>query len=277
MTALLVDARNALYRAIYAVKADRRHAVKYHYVVALLRQFVGWIREYNPESIHVFWDAPRSTVWRRKILDSYKDRSTSTYVEDISQDLKDSTEAATELFKYLNIRQYSRKQMEADDLIYAAAILRHPKKSIIISTDSDMTQIPFMFNSCVVYDPSKMIEVEIPRHHPAMMKSIVGDKADCIDGYYGIGPKKGAALVENVVALQQFLDIKGRDTYHRNLLLTDLSYCPRIMANKLYVQRVMAEPVLFDKVGISDTTRKYKILGLDIEYANIIPPFTKLK
>ena len=274
--ALLIDARNVLYRAIYAVRADRRHDIKYHYLVVLLRQFASWIRDHDPTSVHVFWDAPRATVWRRAALKTYKDRSNSQYVEDISEDLATTTEAATELFQFLNIRQYSRKQMEADDLIYAAATVLHPQKSIIISTDSDLLQIPFMFNSASVFDPRKSEFAAIPDHHPAMMKSIVGDKSDAIDGYYGIGPKKGTMLLENPNHLQEFLDFKGREIYHRNLLLTDLSLCPRLLANKLYVQRTIAEPVVFDKSKIAELIKKHKLLGLDSEYVNIIPLFSKL-
>jgi len=273
---LLIDARNVLYRAIYAVRADRQHEIKYHYIVALLRQFANWIRTHNPTSVHVFWDAPRETVWRRAALNTYKNRSSNNFIEDISEDLARTTEIATELFQYLNVRQYSRKQMEADDLIYAAAVNLHPNKSIIISTDSDLLQVPFVLNSCSVYDPRKMEFSKVPDHHPAMMKSIVGDKTDVIDGYYGIGPKKGALLLENPRHLQEFLNLKGRDIYHRNLLLTDLSLCPKILANRLYVQKVMAQDVIFDKSKIAELILKYKILGLDSEYANLIPPFNKL-
>ncbi len=274
--ALFVDARNVLYRAIYAARSDRQYAVKYHYVVILLRQFVNWMRIHKPSSVHVFWDAPRNTIWRRAALATYKDRSNSQYVEDISEDLAITTTVATELFQSLNVRQYARKQMEADDLIYAAATVIHPQKAIIISTDSDLLQIPFLFNSISVFDPKSSDFAPIPSHHPALMKSIVGDKSDAIDGYYGIGPKKGTMLLENPQHLQEFLDLKGRDIYHRNLLLTDLSLCPRLLANKLYIQRIMAENVTFNKQKVAELIKKYKILGLDSEYANIIPPFSKL-
>jgi len=273
---ILVDARNVLYRAIYAARITNQYDVKYHYLVILLRQFVNWMGKFKPTSVHVFWDAPRDTVWRRTVLKTYKNRQQSQYVDDISEDLALTTAAAMELFKYLNIRQYIRKQMEADDLIYAAATMLHPYKSIIISTDSDMMQIPFTFNSSSVYDPRKAVEVPIPKYHPALMKSIIGDKADSVDGYYGIGPKKGIMLLENPHHLQEFLELKGRNIYHRNLLLTDLSLCPRLLANKIYIQKTMAESVSFDKGMILETVKKYKLLGLDSEYANLIPPFSKL-
>lgn len=274
--ALLIDARNALYRAIYAVKADRRHKVKYHYFVALLRQITSWINIYKPESIHIFWDAPRRTVWRRKILESYKDRSDNQYIEDISEELAKTTAVAKAMFPNLNVRQYDKKAMEADDLVYAAVCMLHPQKTVIVSTDGDMTQIPFNYDSCVVYHPSKHQELETPDINPAIQKAIVGDKSDSILGYYGIGPKKSAAMINDRRALNDFLDSNGRKIYHTNLLLIDLSLNPKLMHNKLYVQKKLAEDVCYDEKAIKELMIKYKVNGLMQEFSDLIPPFKTL-
>lgn len=273
---VFIDAKNLLYRAIYATKFDNRYEVKYHAVVIFLRQLVGILNKIHPTSMHIFWDAPRETVWRKKILPTYKNRDNSNYVEDISQDLKTCTEVANELFKCINLRQYYRDAMESDDLIYAATTVVHPDKSVIISSDSDLTQIPFVFDSSCVFDPKDLTPVPRPKLSPVMMKSVVGDKSDHIPGYYGIGPKKGAMLVENINHLIEYIDFKGHEVYYRNLLLTDLSLCPKLLANKVYIQRVMSSSVSFDKDQIAKLITKHKIIGLDSEYANIIPCFQKL-
>jgi len=273
---LLVDARNALYRAIYAVKADRRHNVKYHYFTIFMRQLNRWMNTFRPCSVHVFWDAPRNTVWRRKGLETYKDRSTSQYVEDISEDLKMTTEVAQEFFAAMNVRQYSRRCMEADDLIYAAITVLHPERTVIVSSDSDMIQIPFTFSSCTVYDPSKKEEMEVPVTNPVWQKALTGDNADSIDGYYGIGPKKSAVLLEDHKELRQFLEAKGPQIFYRNLLLIDLSLCPRLLHNKVYVQRRLAEPVIFCARTIKDLIMKHKVNGLLQEYNDLVLPFRKL-
>ncbi len=275
-TALLVDARNVLYRAVYASQVDNKYEIKYHCLVIFLRQFAGWLTKFNPDSLHVFWDAPRITVWRKKLLESYKNRSSSNYILNLAELLSVNTTVAMNLFKHLNVRQYERETMEADDLIYAAANVLHPKNTIIVSTDSDLTQIPFMISSSKVYDPHKMKIVDTPTHHPAYLKAIAGDKADCIKGYPGIGPKKGELLLENPSKLQQFLDINGRDVYHRNLLITDLSLNPKIHANKLYVQRILGTMVNYDKNRIRDLIKEHKLIGMDIEYADLVSPFLKL-
>jgi len=274
--ALFIDARNALYRAIYAVKADRRHTIKYHYFVIFLRQLTSWMNKYRPESVHIFWDAPRHTVWRRMVLETYKDRSTSTYVEDISEDLARTTQVAKAFFKVMGVRQYSRKQMEADDLIYAATLVRHPHQSVIISTDSDMVQIPFWFSSSKVYDPKKQEEMAVPVNNPIMQKALVGDKADSIDGYYGIGPVKSTAILENG-GLQEFIETHGRRLFQRNMLLIDLSLCPRLLANRIYIQKVMSRKVNYVKGEVDRLINKYKVVGFQSEYTDLTIPFMNLE
>ena len=55
---LIIDAKNALYRSIFATKNNTKYAVKYHYFVIFLRQLSSWIRRYDPVSVNIFWDAP---------------------------------------------------------------------------------------------------------------------------------------------------------------------------------------------------------------------------
>jgi len=285
MSHLLIDARNAVYRSIFAIKArQNREKLRTgkaptqhdHYFTVFMRQLVKLIRQYNPDSLHIFWDAPRSTVWRRKILKTYKDRSGSSYTEDISEDLATLTNVSQEFFSVLGVRQYSRKTMEADDLIYAAISVLHPEKTIISSSDSDMIQIPFTYNSSTQYDPGKGKEVVVPIISPVWQKALVGDKADHIDGYYGIGPKKSAALLENRSEFQQYLKVKGARIFYRNLLLIDLSLCPKVLPNQVYVHKRLSESVNFCKDTINKLIMEHKVNGLFQEWHDLIPPFKSL-
>ena len=269
---LLIDGRNILYRAVYAHHSERNHEVKYHCLVIYLRQIVNWINQFNPTAVSVFWDAPRITVWRKRLLTTYKNRASSQYVLNLGELLAENGAIVKEALSILNVRQYERPQMEADDLIYAASCVLHPKSTIIVSTDSDLIQIPYMISTASVYDPQKARIVNVPKHHPAYVKALSGDKADSIDGYKGIGPKKCDALLDSHEKLQVFLEDRGRETYHRNLLLTDLSLNPRLHVNKLYVQRVLGTSVCYDKDKMTELIRKYKIVGMDSQYANLVHP-----
>jgi len=271
--ALLIDARNALYRSIYAVRADHRPGPKYHYFTIFLRQLSKWIRTLDPSSIHVFWDAPRETTWRRMILPTYKDRSSSNFVEGIAEDLAMTTNVAKMFFPHMGVRQYERKQMEADDLIYTAVSILHPQRSIIVSTDSDMMQIPYRFNSCSVFDPTEMQMVPVPTVNPVYLKSLVGDNADSIKGYYGIGPKKGQALLEDQNGLHEFLKTKGAKTFHLNMLLIDLSLCPRLLSNTIYMHKKLVQPISFSVDEINKLTMTHKVNGIPQEFSDLIFPF----
>lgn len=276
--AILVDAKNALYRVVHAHRANNRdYEVKYHQIVLLLKQFSQLIIKYHPSSFHVFWDAPRETVWRRSILQTYKDRQGGEKHEEVSCDIKKLTKIAIRLFSNMNIRQYYRDKMESDDLIYAAVTILHPGKSIVVSTDGDMMQIPFLYSSATVYNPIKMQEAKLPKHNPVFTKSLIGDKSDIIDGYRGIGPKKCEALLDDQRKLQEFLDREGREIYVRNLSLIDLSVCPNLLDNKTYIQRNMAKPVKYDRQEVLNMISKYKLIGLDIELNNIMPHFMNLR
>jgi 5'-3' exonuclease len=275
-TAMFVDVRNAMYRAVYAQKqnlAKRKSA--YHGVYYLLRFIVEWTEVIKPTSIHIFWDAPRSEVWRRKLYSEYKARPNSYYM-DISKDLAEISVVAEELFQYLNFRQYSRKAMEADDLIYAAAAVRHPGRNVIVSTDSDLTQIPFYFNSCVIYNPQEKVFAETPARNPALEKAVIGDKSDNIKGYQGIGPKKGGVILESYGRLSEFCAERGWDSLRLNLLLTDLSLNPKLYNNKVYAMKVLGQDVAFDKSQIIEVIRKHKITGIETNFSELIYPFQSL-
>lgn len=282
--ALFIDSKNAMYRAIYAIKSQQERARlkgntanTSHSVVALLKQITSWIREFKPTSVHLFYDAPRDSVWRRQISGTYKDRSNNTYVEDISKDLSECITISKELFQHLNVRQYSKSSMEADDLIFAAATMRHPKKTIIISTDSDMLQIPYLYNSCQVYNPSLDKIVEVPSMNPAITKALIGDKSDNIKGYHGIGPKKGEVILEDNTKLNDFFEFKGKSTFKTNLILTDLMLNPSLLNNKMYILKESGSKINYNKKSIIDLSNKYNIFAIQSQFSELIFPFEKLK
>lgn len=277
-TALLVDAKNALYRSIYAVRANatRRPDIKKHYFTAVLEQMRGWLNNMRPSSVHIFWDAPRETVWRRTVLPTYKDREKSTYVVDISEDLAATSVVAKAFFEKMGVRQYERKTMEADDLIYTAVSVMHPAKTVIVSSDSDMLQMPYRFNSCSVFNPENHCISPVPTTHPVYLKSIKGDVGDNIKGYYGIGPVKGTAMVENKQEMYEYFKIKGKEIFKRNLVLIDLSLCPFLPSNTLYVHKKLAEPVQFVRDELSQMIITHKVHGLLQDFTDLVLPFKNL-
>jgi 5'-3' exonuclease len=61
---LLIDGRNLLYRAIYANLANKSRG-KHHFVVMM--RFMRQLLELDPSAVMIFWDAPKNTLWRKKL------------------------------------------------------------------------------------------------------------------------------------------------------------------------------------------------------------------
>lgn len=271
---LLIDGRNCAYRAIYANQTPY-NGVRYHSLVVILRFMRTWLDKHQPSSIHIFWDAPRQTIWRCRLLETYKCRPVNAH-RDIKEELARTQDAAQIIFKDMNVRQYQCEAMEADDLIYAASRLLYPQDIIIISSDRDFLQIPYFMRNVKVYEPRQNRFLDTPKVNPIYQKALMGDKADCVDGYNLIGPVKSAALAESLDRVEEFLRNNGRAKFYRNLMLIDLALCPRLLANQAYVSKIMQTKLNYNRESILWAATEHKINGLLQEYERIILPFKRL-
>lgn len=281
--ALFIDGKNTAYRAIYAGRpqtrgdgAGRPVSRTQHPFVIWMRFARTWLDRFKPSSIHVFWDCPRANVWRRKILPTYKDRDSDGHTNDIANDLHDLEQTALAFLPHINTHVYYRETQEADDLIYAACRVFTPGKVIVISSDSDMLQLPWHMPHVTCYEP-RLNKIQEPAQvDPVMQKALMGDGTDNIDGYRGIGEVKSADLLRDRKALAEFLRVRGDKIYKTNLALIDLSLNPHRLGNELYVQRIMAEDPVFDNGMIQSTILGCKIMGLMQDYSRTILPFKSL-
>lgn len=270
---LFIDGKNTAYRAIYA---NNQRAKRHNLVVAL--HFISqWLEKFKPESVHVFWDAPRETLWRRQVLPTYKDRDTKPNPDrDIKEELAEFQGAAAHFLPLVAVRQYSKKRQEADDLIYAACRAIYPQPATIISSDGDFAQVPYFMPNIKLFDPQKKDFAEKSKVNPVVRKALMGDESDKVDGYDQIGPVKSAAIAEDIVKTTRFLGTVDRNVFIQNMLLVDLSLSPFLLANQMYVGKVMSDPVSFDKSGAMAAIGKYGLVGLLEEYHRIVTPFKAL-
>lgn len=281
---LMVDARNCMYRACYASQAERerqlasgmRTTPQKHPLIIMLRLIGSWIRTYKPRQVQVFWDAPRETVWRRAIMPTYKDRDDSEHVLKLKDDLVRTQRAAMECFNHLKVVQFYKNKMEADDLIYAACKIQCHLPIVIFSSDSDMLQIPYAFQNVRIFNPDKRAEVPSPNYNLALQKALMGDTSDKIPGYYGLGPKKSAVLLDDFTKLESYLCEHGRGTYLRNLLLIDLGVCPYVLKNQIYVTKVLATPPRFDRDQLFAAQQEHRVTGMLNELAEEIALFSRI-
>ena len=269
---LLVDARNLMYRAIFANK--RAHSPQHAFTV-MLRFMCEWLDKFKPSAVHMFWDSEKAYLWRRRILPTYKQR-VKEYEVDIRQDLVATQAAARALLPSMGVRQFYKRGMEADDLIFAACKTLSPQPVIIVSSDADYQQAVFNMPHVRWYNPMEKTLYDKPEFDPAIQKALAGDRSDNVEGYYNIGPVKGAKMAASLDERWQFLREAGVSIYIRNLLLIDLSLCPDLLKNLLYVQCELLKPVLFDKHILFRQAKEYKVSGFVTEFDRLAIRFKHL-
>ena len=278
---LLVDGRNLLYRAIFAnLKNNYSSHPKYHDFVVMARFMRDWLNNLKPSAFYVFWDAPKSTLWRRKIYPEYKIRHENAYFDQIKDTLVLSQEASRAILSYMGVKQFFKKEMEADDLIYSACRVLSPQQLIIISSDHDYEQLVFRHSNISLYNPmadgSRGDFIPKPEFDPVIAKALAGDSSDNVAGYQGIGKVRSKRLASSLVDRVAFLKEKGAGVFLRNMMLIDLSLNPHVLKNDFYVCSVLSLPVVFDGDRIHAEAQKFRVAGLVTEWANLIGPFKAL-
>jgi 5'-3' exonuclease len=273
---VLIDGKNCIYRAVYAGYNDPRHKKEQRdYFIILSRFLHKYLTTFEPRSFHVFWDEDSHRIWRCRILPTYKvgrDRESEIDVE-----VDRLTKISKEMFSHMGIRQYERKKMEADDLLYTFCKL-DKSQTIIVSSDGDIMQIPYHYDNVRVHNPlrPKFTLEPRPENNPAEMRALMGDASDKIDGYYRIGPKKAAVMLEDKKKLNDFLSKVDDKVFKMNMALIDLSLCPYLLSNIRYTIKVMAEDIQFNEKELFNIAQKYKVHGFMGEYKRNIYPFRTL-
>jgi 5'-3' exonuclease len=266
---LLIDGKNLLYRGIYASLNTK---TKDHFV-AISRMMYSYLHKFDFRNIHVFWDDHKENLWRRELLPDYKEAPCREKSDDVSQKLVKYQTVCEDVWENMNIKQYKKDNMEADDLIFAFC---HAIGGdiIIVSNDGDMLQMPHRYDNVKVYNPSKKIICDRPIMDPVILKCLDGDTSDNIKGYYGVGPKKAAICAADPRELWALLEEKGTEIYDRNRRLIDLTMCPSLAENVLHIIERFNQPTTFDKkVLVELLYRKHKIKGIMAEYKSVISPF----
>ena len=273
---LLVDGKNLLYRGIYAslnTNAKDPFVTISRMMYSYYHKFVVPWRDKHGGEVHVFWDDAKENLWRREIHPEYKESSCRKKSSEIGEKLIRYQALCEDMWKNMCIKQYKMDRMEADDLIYTFCHIFSGRKTVV-SNDGDMLQLSYRFDDVEIYNPSKKIICKRPIIDTVAFKCLDGDTSDNITGYYGIGSKKAAEHVKDPVMMGELLKEKGPEIYIKNRKLIDLSLCPHLPENIVYMTEAFNQTMKFDKkVLIELIYNKHKIKGLMVEYKTIISPF----
>lgn len=169
------------------------------------------VREQRPTHIIVVWDGEGGSLKRRSIFKDYKagrkpkvNRQYS--FEDPNQQMESFRRQLEMLDKYLEFLPLTSiriKGVEADDVIAYlwGFLLDKNDQKVIVSSDKDFYQL--LDTKTVIYVPTKKKyfsssdlreTLDILPENYILMKALMGDKSDNIDGIRGIGPKSVTKL-----------------------------------------------------------------------------------
>ena len=219
---LLIDGLNIFLRAFAVNGSLNEKGVPVGGITGFMKSLAFAIREMEPTRVIVTYDGAGGSKRRRKINPQYKANRTPKRVTkfDAFNSLEDEKEAMKiqfrRLLSYLEllpIDVYSIDNVEADDVIAYLAQNVLENEVIIMSADQDFLQL--VNDRIVVWSPNKkkyyteeqiFTEYGIPAHNFLMYKCLMGDKSDNLEGIKGLGPKKVAKVIPEIVGREISLD-----------------------------------------------------------------------
>ena len=208
---LLIDLMNMFVRNFSAVRLTNDNGEHVGGVYGTLNSLQSQIKKHNPDIVSVVWEGKGSSERRRRTLKEYKEgrkfRGLNRHFEYSQEDESESFARQLQLLKecldLLPVYQPAVQYLEADDQIaYSCRTFFKDEAKVIVSTDKDFFQL--VDNNTSVYRPVKtkenpkgemidmsyMVDKEdvFPPNY-ALLKAIVGDKSDNINGISGVGEK----------------------------------------------------------------------------------------
>jgi len=278
MKTMLVDGKNCVYRAVYAVLSDKtiqeqeKHSGRM--LACLFRFLCSYMRKMTPNKLHIFWDSDRKTLWRRMVYPEYKaDRERKEEIDNLVDDI---LVKAKILFPLLGVKMYDRFGQEADDLIYVYCKLFTNEDIYIISSDGDFRQIVYNFKKVFIYNPMTSDTTQMINEDIVDIRCLQGEDGDNIAGYNKVGKVTSAKLSMDATEKISFLLGIGYDVYIRNRLLIDLSLSPYVLENMSYIINSFKDQPKYDAKEFIKKIMELKIKGMSADAGRIVASFGAL-
>tara|TARA_B100000902_G_scaffold92599_1_gene95920 strand:- start:762 stop:1709 length:948 start_codon:yes stop_codon:yes gene_type:complete len=222
---MLIDGMNTLIRSFSLLKAMNPTGTHVGGFVGFLRSLGYVTRIFDPTRVIVVWDGKGGSGNRQNIDPNYKAQRANSRITHWG--LYDTKEEETEalvgqLFRtqdYLEclpIHQIVLEKLEADDImawIAKKASVSNVKKCTIISSDKDFLQL--VDDTVEVYAPVKkktftkdniFEELKVLPENYNLVKSLLGDNSDNLQGVKGLGIKTVVAEFPKLLTEKTNLD-----------------------------------------------------------------------
>jgi len=223
---LIVDGLNTFLRNWMVVPSMNTNGEPVGGIVGFIRTLKKMIRENNPSRVVVVWDGVGGSQKRRGVYSEYKDgrkpRANRTYdfesPEASQRNLFWQGDKVKQIIGILGVNFIEIPAIEADDVIaYLARWMYDGAEKVIVSTDKDFLQL--VDGKTSVYSASKDItwtpfnlkeKLNILPENFILMKCLMGDGSDNIDGVKGFGEKTVVKLFpflsERPTSLNEIID-----------------------------------------------------------------------
>lgn len=209
---LILDGLNTFLRAFSVVKTVNPNGYNVGGITGFLKSLGSLKRQFNPSRIIVVWDGKGGSTNRKHLNANYKAQRAHAAVihwdlydskEEEMQSVHDQADRLEDYLRCLPITYIKVDKLEADDVI---AYLAHSadkvgNKVIVVSTDRDFLQL--VSKNIQVYNPVKKVIYDqeetfkflgiLPENYN-LVKALVGDSSDNLEGVRGAGLKTIAKL-----------------------------------------------------------------------------------
>ena len=220
--ALAIDGMNFLHRARAGMKLGPAPVV-----FNFMRNFRALVDQFSPDEVYfVLEGKPQHRI---DISSEYK---ANRKVDPASDEAKDRAKFFAQVEEILAVLRESfpvnvvrHPRFECDDTIFNLVKNGTGKNWIVVSNDSDFTQLLNTMNHVKIWNPMKKSWVVKTPYDYVIWKSLRGDAADNIDGLPGVGDKIAEDLALSDSALANFLssNIEANDKFNQNLSLIRFS------------------------------------------------------
>jgi len=200
--ALAIDGMNFLHRARAGMKFGPAPVI-----FNFMRNFRSLIDQFSPDEV---WFVLEGKPQHR--LDISQEYKANRKIDPESDEFKERQKFFSQVEEILAVLRESfpvnvarHPRFECDDTIFNLVKNGMAKNWIVVSNDSDFTQLLCGMNHVKIWNPMKKSWVDKTRYDYVTWKSLRGDSSDNIAGLPGIGDKIAEDLSLDPQNLQKFL------------------------------------------------------------------------
>lgn len=210
---VIIDGNNNLYRAYYQFLNFSNFDGKPSGVIyGFLMMLISLLRKFKPTNVYVVFDGKRSSK-RLSIHPNYKagrDEKRLTFDKDSFESQK---ETLKRLLPLMGINVVHLMEHEADDVIYLLSKEYKRQEVYIVSRDKDFHQL--ISKTLSIWDSKEQVLLTYKNlkkrvgYNPSECVDYLclrGDDSDNIQGYPGIGDKRGLDFINKFKYISRFLN-----------------------------------------------------------------------